>query len=341
MVWSYNELLRQGDMTVRGLQNVWTALVRPYLEYGAEVWPSERDHLWPEAELIQRKMGKRILACSKRTPDEVVQGELGWMSLAGRRMMLRLFFWAKILRMGRDTWVRRVYSAGRRLVEALPGRPSWCRLTRTWLRQLGLGQYWDSQETPEITDWKDMVRSSVLRLEEERWLARMALKPKLSDYRRWKFSLEYEPYLESRDVVGRKALTRLRGCTHELRVETGRWERVTLDSVAHRPRRDERWCRQCYRETEDETHFLLRCPLYSSLRDALITQLEKSCQSALDRVHVFVMRREQALDAASVVDCHRTVAWLMADKTRVRLVLEFVRKAFTARRRIVGLSQQL
>ena len=149
-------------MTVRGLPNLWCALIRPYLEYGAEVWPSERDNLWPEAELIWRKMAKRILGCSKRTPDEVLQGELGWMTLFGRRMLLRLFFWAKILRMPANSWVKRVYLAGRRLVEAIPATSSWCSLTRKWLRQLGLGQYWDSQSTPYLEDWRKRVRVGVM-----------------------------------------------------------------------------------------------------------------------------------------------------------------------------------
>ena len=79
----------------------------------------------------------------------------------------------------------------------------------------------------------------------------MALKPKFCEYRRWMSSLEYEPCLESRDVVDMKALIKLRGCTHELRVAMASRERVTLDGVTRRPRRDKRWCRQCYRDTED------------------------------------------------------------------------------------------
>ena len=110
-------------------------LIRPYLEYGAEIWNSETDCKWAEAEAIQRKMGKRILKVKSSCPDEAVMVELGWISLAGRRMMLRLFFWRKILMCGADRWVRRVYEASRRRAEA--GGKSWCSLTRLWLRQLG------------------------------------------------------------------------------------------------------------------------------------------------------------------------------------------------------------
>ena len=175
MVWSYNALLRKGDMTVKGLLNIWSALVRPYLEYGAEVWPSGRDQVWAEAELIQRKMGRRILRCSKNTPVEVIQGELGWMSLAGRRAMLRLFFWAKILEMSGLSWVKRLYRAGRQQLAADPRSKSWCALTRQLLNQLGLGQHWERQVIPDMAVWRAMVRHRVIKWEQSKWRLAMYL----------------------------------------------------------------------------------------------------------------------------------------------------------------------
>ena len=338
MVWSYNGLVRQGNMTVKGLQNVWTALVRPYLEYGAEVWPSRRDQVWNEAELIQRKMARRILKCSKKTPAEVLQGELGWVSLAGRRAMLRLFFWARILELGRHTWVRRLYNAGRQQLVANPQSNSWSKLTRDLLRQLGLGQYWDTQQLPDMEVWRERVRTLVLNRDEAKWRYRMLSKPKLSDYSRWKTKLELEPYLLYRDPVARRALARLRSTTHELRVETGRWEKVHSQGKAYKPTRQERLCRQCYRETEDETHFLLRCPVYARSRDQLILQVDMASPLPLDRLHVLVMRREQTLDGPSDFDCYRTVAWLMAEE-RVKHTLQFVKAAFSTRRKIMRLTE--
>ena len=114
---------------------------------------------------------------------------------------------------------------------------------------------------------------------------------------------------------------------------------MLLGGVTHRLARHERLCRQCYRETEDETHFLLRCPLYARHREALILQLELSSKSPMDRVHTFVMRREHALQTASTFDCYRTMAWLMEDEDRMRSVLIYVRNAFGARRRLVSLTQ--
>ena len=65
---------------------MWKTLVRPVLEYGAEVWGGED---WEEAEVLQRQMGKRILNVSDYTANEVVMGQLGWLSLKARRDILR------------------------------------------------------------------------------------------------------------------------------------------------------------------------------------------------------------------------------------------------------------
>ena len=149
--------------------------------------------------------------------------------------------------------------------------------------------------------------------------------------------LVLESYLSSRDPVARRALARLRSTTHELRVETGRWEKVQSEGKAYKPTRQERLCRQCYRETEDETHFLLRCPVYAKCRDQLILRVDRASQLPLDRLHVLVMHREHTLNGPSDFDCYRTVAWLMAEE-RVNHTLQFVKAAFSIRRKIMRLT---
>ena len=51
------------------------------------------------------------------------------------------------------------------------------------------------------------------------------------------------------------------GCL-ELRIETGRWERVSVKGRQVPVRRELRFCRLCGAETEDAEHLLLRCPAY-------------------------------------------------------------------------------
>ena len=56
--------------------------------------------VWEDAEKMMRKVGRRVLKCGNRLPNDVIVGELGWMSMRGRRMLLRLSYWGKVLAMG-------------------------------------------------------------------------------------------------------------------------------------------------------------------------------------------------------------------------------------------------
>ena len=58
----------------------------------------------------------------------------------------------------------------------------------------------------------------------------------------------------------------MRISTHKLRIETGRYNKIP---------REERLCNLCNsNKIEDETHFLLYCPRYSSIRDMFFSKIE-------------------------------------------------------------------
>ena len=64
----------------------------------------------------------------------------------------------------------------------------------------------------------------------------------------------------------RRTLVKLRIGCHNLRVETGRYDKIPLD---------ERICPLCSDEKiEDETHLLLDCQRYSSMRDIFLSKIE-------------------------------------------------------------------
>ena len=153
MVWSL--VVRAGNMSVKGMDNVWKALIRPHLEYGAEVMSSSEDSLWEEAEVVMRTNGRRILKCGSRVPNEAVMGELGWMSMRGRRMLLRLSFWGKVLQMKEVRLVKRVYEAGRQRLFLDPKAGTWCNLS--WgCRIRGRGRRWrgTGERRPRGGSWR-------------------------------------------------------------------------------------------------------------------------------------------------------------------------------------------
>ena len=306
MVLNTTQLTREASCSTKALGNVWNGLIRPHLEYGAEVIDEPRSGIWPEAESIQSRMGRKILRCGGSVTTEALRGDLGWETMRGRRIARRLVWWGKLVKMPPDRWARKIYEFEREQCRRLPATRNWCSYTRDLLIQTRLTECWRRQrpvkanemgreakvvtevsmisgnvETtvypPHRTEWRTVVWKAVHVHEQREWRRAMEARPKLDLYRQLKTVLKREEYLSSPDVIGRTTLFSLRSGTNKLRIDTGRNERV-LDVVTGKRRRlerKERICRQCGTGTEDEIHVLLYCPMYVPIRRELIHDLKK------------------------------------------------------------------
>jgi hypothetical protein len=93
---------------------------------------------------------------------------------------------------------------------------------------------------------------------------------KLRTYRTFKHVYEIEPYVEQLlPPRHRRAIAQFRAGVAPIRLETGRYERGRLPI-------HERVCFMCTTCVEDETHVILKCPLYSDLREDLVRQCIES-----------------------------------------------------------------
>ena len=210
---------------------LWNGLVRPLLEYGAEVWGHRN---WVEADRLQKKMGKFFLGVRPSTPDQMVLGDLGWKKLRNRRTILRLRYWKKILGMGDERLTKRAYEEDRKRLWQ-PG--SWSKGTKDILEDLGLGETWEEQDTGGTwAEWVKTVDEAIRRKESETWRRGCEKKTKLEGYRGVKTEKGKEKYLQVKDKMGRCLMARLRGGTNWLRIEQGRWVGES---------REERICRVC------------------------------------------------------------------------------------------------
>ena len=224
----------------------------------------EDDWHWEEAELLQRKVGRRILGCDARLPDAVVYGDLGWITLWGRRVALRLIFWGKLVGMGRDRLARKVYEAGRqRLQRDLhPQSPesSWCTTTRNLLTQLGMEDAWHRNQVDP--GWREEVWERVRAWEADQWRRNMSGNSRLELYNMVKQKPGREPYLDDKDQRKRRLWSKLRGGCLETHVETGRWVSVRVAGKQTRLPRHLRVCQMCQQEQECATHLLFGCKAF-------------------------------------------------------------------------------
>ena len=100
--------VREG-VSVKVVLRGWEVLVRPVVEYGAEIWGEKE---WKEGEALQMEMGRRVLGVSRMTTREVIQGELGLEKISSRRIIiLRLRYWKKLIE---SRLVSKIYKERRR-----------------------------------------------------------------------------------------------------------------------------------------------------------------------------------------------------------------------------------
>lgn len=86
----------------------------------------------------------------------------------------------------------------------------------------------------------------------------------LTLYVNLKVNFEYEAYLNILPSNLRFFISKIRMCSHPLRIHTGRYG-------VNRVERNERYCTYCdMHDLEDEYHFVLICPRYNDIRQKYI-----------------------------------------------------------------------
>ena len=210
------------------------------------------------------------LGVGREVPNEVIEGELGWWSVRGRREYLRLVYWGEIVSGMGSNVVRGVYQEGRRrMKEGRVEKKEWCVETRRILEELGMGAEWEREDIGEMKGWKRRVKRMIWRREELRWRERMLgsggknAKTTLDRYMRIKKTLRPEWFLgESRVWVRR--WVRMRGGVQELEVSRERWRRMRSKRICY-------WCNLgC---VEDERHFWGECDKWKTWRRELWEEL--------------------------------------------------------------------
>ena len=263
---AWSMALRAGIVSVKSGVRIWESLVRPVIEFGSEVWGTEGDDDWREAEAEQRRMARIILGCSEKTANEVVLGELGWQTIKGRRWAIRLTYWGKLVCMADSRLAKRIYNESRRRYEN-DGTTNWCSYTHRMMTELKLEGVWERGSLGGMTmaAWKMLVSTQVEEWEEKRWREGIERKPKLANYAKWKLTKGMEGYLTSGDIAeGVRMITRLRGGSNMLKLDQGRKEGL---------RREDRVCEVCGQEVEDEEHFMLRCVRYRMGRRIMMREV--------------------------------------------------------------------
>lgn len=232
-LWSFNRL-----EVLRGL---WKAVSVPALTFANSVLcPSAATREFLERR--QREVGRMALGCHRTTPNEAVQGDVGWASFETREAIAKLCFEMRVWSLGGERWVHRV-----RRYLLFTGR------TTRWTRRLGKLSSKYEVPLPSLSRLRETcvsgkaVRERVKVVETQHWREKAARKPALQVYIAHKQAIRQERLYDN--AVGSGLLFEARAGV----LRTRQWQvRCGLSTSAG--------CVFCGAEEESVEHVVLACP---------------------------------------------------------------------------------
>lgn len=223
-LWNYNRY-----EVVRG---IWKGVMVPSLTFANAVL-CMRSEVRARLEIKQRGVGRLALGAHGNTPNQGVQGDLGWSSFESREAGSKIAFEQRLRKMGEKRWARKVFSyLYMRNVDT-----RWRRRTRKLA-----SKYLDSSRG---TSQELSIKKKVKETERGLWKTGMETKSALEMYRTFKQEIAKENiYDNSR---GSPLLFEAR--TGVLRTKTYRVKYQEIDTL----------CRVCGEDEETPEHLIISC----------------------------------------------------------------------------------
>jgi hypothetical protein len=215
-------------------------------------------------------MIKQVLRINVSTTDEFVRGEVGMFELERERDRTMLAWAGRVVGMGKERWVRRVYDIAWKEINR--GRvKSWKRRVQDLLAKYGLVKEFEKLKEGALEDkWDRRVRDEVQRQAIEDWRDGVQRGRKLDLYAKVKKEWGFEEYLEGIMGKGEILMTRFRSGSAAIGEETKRWggggEGVWDDDGVERKKRGE--CKVCKEGcVETLQHMLIECAAFREMRE--------------------------------------------------------------------------
>ena len=255
-----------GDLSAKVFEKLFITLVAPVLDYGSAVW----SHHIPvhTLEKIQRRACRNFLGVNRHHPLAAIDGDVCWLPTECRQQFQCILLWCRLLRCDKKRICKLVYENAYHMVLLKPIK-NWVYEVGNLLQHYELHQWWLTQDTNGLTlsEIKKMVASIMFRMVRRKWKEEVSKKAKLRTYITFKSSYEPEGYIDTVNCRAHRALlAKLRGGTAPLEIERGRYVGLVPE---------DRLCKLCSVEVEDEPHFCIRCNALEEERQHLFQFMER------------------------------------------------------------------
>ena len=269
-------------------------LIKPVLLYNSEVWFMEDyfsilksmkraeqhgsvcDSLSLEDkfcyEIVHNRYCKTVLGLKKTACNFSAKLELGRFSIISFIKKQVMLYFCR-LNMGKiNPLLKEAYEMNKNLDGE--GIYTWHTFAHNTFEEMGLDiKDFESSDKPfnEIKfDLKIKLKNQINNVYKGKTVNKLSSiddSSKLSLYSKLKSEIGIEKYLlEEPSFKNRQMITKLRVSDHTLEIETGRYKNIP---------RENRNCKLCKDEIDDEYHFLLNCKLNSNLRNNLFSEIIK------------------------------------------------------------------
>ena len=237
--------------------DIFDKLIHPILSYGCEIWGFIQGTL---VERMHLKFCKQLLGVKQTTQSDFVYSELGRYPLIVHRQYRIIKIWLKNLKGENRKFTKICYDMMLNYMVLFPNKNNWVISVRNLLNNTGFSIVWQNQGKGMKRAFLTLLRQRLQYIFIQQRHSRLYLSSRASLYGNLSNTFCYKSYLDSISVVKfRIALTRLRTAAHRLLTETGRWVKPKPIALENRK------CINC-NLIEDEFHFILVCPMYSSFR---------------------------------------------------------------------------
>ena len=232
-------------------------LVDSVLLYGAEVWGS-CGKLAP-IEKIQLRAARIFFGVGRLHPKVSLQFELNILPLEWEAMKRCIEFWVRVMRMSENRLLKQVMMEVMEVGDGV----RWKHDLEKSLRMFGWeGLGAEGLSSLSLNEVRQMLRDVAWRQVVESWRVEARSHSKLVEVGKIIEKGCKERCMEVKCKRKRRILTKLRGGTAGLEIETGRWRGIS---------REDRLCKNCQSgEVEDVEHLLLRCTSMAEEREKLM-----------------------------------------------------------------------
>ena len=174
---------RDTGLLPRTAVTLWKAIVRPVLEYLAELWAGDiNSEITQRAEAVQTNFVRCVLGLQgcQSIPDDFLRAELGMEKLTSRWLKIRLGYWRRLhLTASPGTTLHSLVSLRRWQVDWAPPvfDNGWMGKSKTLLHESGLSKDWYNPViccTSSKQAWKTAVYDSVEKRETGATLTRLS-----------------------------------------------------------------------------------------------------------------------------------------------------------------------